>query len=70
MGKVEGKFRFINLPFLEQMPLGVMSNNGVHFSSKPLLFEGDEGSSSKNVKNKYFKDLITQKNKLVKSDKH
>ena len=52
------------------MRIGVMSNEGVLFSSKPLLYQGDEKGSLKFKKNPYFQELLIYKAKLIKHDRH
>lgn len=46
IGEATGILRAINLPFINQMRVGVFQNKGLWFSSKPVL--GDIGSSKTN----------------------
>ena len=71
VGEVTGKFRFINVPFMQQMRIGVMSNTGVTFSSKPLLYQDSNSNSSAGIhKMEYFKEMLTLIQKLTKHDRH
>ena len=38
IGKIKGKFKMFNLPFLSQMRIGVLDNHGVHFSTKTFSY--------------------------------
>ena len=68
MGTVTGSLRFINFPFLEQMPIGVLTNHGIEFLSRPIL----QSTSKKSHldKNTTFKGILEEKSKLVKNDKN
>ena len=52
------------------MPIGVLSNDGIKFSSKPILSQDAAMSRSALVKNPTFKSILEEKNKLIASDKH
>ena len=54
------------------MPIGVMNNNGIQFSSKPLLKADSAATIGKSEigKNKVFRGIIEEKTKLVKNDKN
>ena len=69
-GTISGTFRFINFPFLQQMPIGVRVNNGILFSSKPLLHASDI-ESKKTIINQHadFKVILECFTKLYKADK-
>ena len=53
------------------MQIGVMSNKGVRFSSKPLLKHGlaEMGGNSKK-EHKVFSEIVEIKNKLIRHDRH
>jgi len=66
---VTGSLRFINFPFLEQMPIGVLSNQGIEFSSKPILQSHSKDFSKSDLgKNATFKGILEEKTKLMKND--
>jgi hypothetical protein len=60
IGEVVGKLRILNMPFLSQLRIGVMENNGAWFCSQPLA--GDKNSSEK------LKNTIELKNKIMLHD--
>lgn len=70
-GTVKGSLRFINFPFIEQMPIGVLNNKGIQFSSKPLL-KSDKLAIIKTASgtNIDFKAIVENKTKLIRYDKH
>ena len=39
VGEINGQLTFINLPILYQMKVGVLTKNGIFFSSRPFLLE-------------------------------
>ena len=41
VGTVRGRVVFYNLPFLQQMKIGVLSNSGITFSTRPVLAAAD-----------------------------
>ena len=41
IGTISGNLRFINLPYLEQMKIGVLTNNGINYSRKNLIPEAN-----------------------------
>jgi hypothetical protein len=49
-GRVSGKLRLFNLPFLQQMKMGVLRNNGIYIASLPLMM--DEKHFSMGYKNR------------------
>ena len=69
IGTINGSLRFINFPFLEQMPIGVLSNSGIEFSSKPIL-QASSLNKTELGKNLTFKGIIEEKTKLMKNDRN
>jgi len=72
VGITKGAFRILNLPFLSQMKVGVMRNDGVEFSSKPLMFETAKivRLKTKSSKEDKSKELQVMVSKLIKHDRH
>ena len=53
------------------MQIGVMSNKGVRFSSKPLLkHELTEMGDNSKKEHKVFSEIVEIKNKLIRHDRH
>lgn len=50
------------------MPIGVLSNDGIQFSSKPIL-EAKTSNSSDLDKNYTFRGIVLEKTKLIKHDR-
>jgi len=65
-----GSLRFINFPFLEQMPIGVLSNDGIEFSSKPILQAHSSIHKTDLGKHMTFKGIMEAKTKLMKNDRN
>ena len=51
------------------MPIGVLSNNGIEFSSKPIL-QASSLNKTALGKNMTFKGIIEEKTKLVRNDRN
>ena len=72
IGTVTGSLRFINFPFIEQMPIGVLNNKGITFSSGPVLGNPQmmDVSRTQIGSNPSFRSIIEEKTRLIKNDKH
>ena len=70
VGTISGQLKFVNLPFLQQMKIGVLTNQGITFTTKPVLHAADTMLDTKLMgrQSDNFKKLIIVKDKLIKHD--
>ena len=69
VGSLRGKVVFYNLPFLQQMKIGVLSDSGITFATRPVLAAADV-KLNQVKKNPKLQKFITAKEKIIKHDLH
>jgi len=72
IGKIKGHFQFLNLPIMQQMSLGILTENGIMMNAAPIIIEEKEGNfmnfMKKNQRNDKITKLIDLTKKLKKID--
>jgi hypothetical protein len=72
IGSLKGVFQLSNIPIIQQMQLGILTDNGVRMNAAPILL-GDEqggflGILKKGNRNEKITQLIELTKKLKKID--
>lgn len=44
IGKIKGHFQFLNLPIMQQMSLGTLTENGIMMNAAPIIIEEKDGT--------------------------
>ena len=68
MGEIRGSITFYNLPILYQMKVGVLTKNGIYFSSRPFLLETQGNSKVLKDSDNPSKKLQILVDKMIMSD--
>lgn len=68
VGEITGTIIFYNLPILYQMKVGVLTKNGIYFSSRPFLLESQNTGKVLKDSDNPSKKLQLLVDKLIMSD--
>lgn len=74
IGTISGYFKVINLPIIQQMALGILTENGIVMNTAPILIEDFNGIvgglKRKNRMNEKITQLIDLTKRLQKIDQY
>ena len=66
VGTIKGNFNISNLPIIQQMALGILTENGIVMNQAPILIEERDGMPLGTLKRKQRNDRITHLIELTK----